>query len=125
MGDAVPLLGYQYIDHGSVQSTWNPIRFVHCQFDVVWCSNLSGVVLQCWPIVALSFLAPAHWRLDGGIRWNPRSRNPFDVVSMNARVVDPKSGRAFELFPGYMSQWSDAPLMNQSFADQGAIVARP
>lgn len=83
------------------------------------------------PIVAFQVLAPADWKLEGGIRWNPNYRCSVDMVSISARLVSPDGRKAFELFPLYMTQWTDDD-MARSFqiqavqsGGQGCNVARP
>lgn len=44
------------------------------------------------PAVAVSFLAPADWQLEGGVTWNATAPCVFDLVSIHARVRD-KDGR--------------------------------
>lgn len=59
------------------------------------------------PIVAIQLLAPADWKLEGGVRWNPNYRCSADMVSAHARLVSPDTRYAFEIFPIYMTEWLD------------------
>jgi hypothetical protein len=66
------------------------------------------------PVVAISFLAPSNWQLEGGVKWNPTSSCVFDLVSTHAQVKDPQGLRKFEIFPTYNSQWVADPQTNQA-----------
>ena len=59
------------------------------------------------PMVAAVVVAPADWKLEGGIKWNPNYRCQVDMVSLHARLVSPDGRLAFELFPLYMTEWTD------------------
>lgn len=77
------------------------------------------------PIVAYSFLAPADWRLEGDVRWNPSARCPFDLVSVQARVSDPGGDRFFEIFPGYATQWIETYAAMGAASHGTCATARP
>ncbi len=78
------------------------------------------------PVVVLSFLAPADWELEGGVRWNVNSQCVFELVSIHARVRDREDRRAFEIFPKYVSDWVNDPQMAQMMSGtQPCRVAPP
>ena len=65
------------------------------------------------PVVAASLLAPADWKLEGGVRWNAGYSCPSDMVTTAVRLTSPDGRMGFEVFPNYMAQWSDDPSYNQ------------
>lgn len=68
------------------------------------------------PVVALRFLAPADWELEGGVTWNPRWRCLGEMVQVSVRVRSPDGGRAFEVFPVFLAEWSDDPWERETKA---------
>jgi hypothetical protein len=66
------------------------------------------------PVVAVSFLAPSNWQLEGGVQWNPTSPCVFEMVSVRAQAEDPNGLRKFEIFPKYFSQWIADPQTNRA-----------
>lgn len=95
------------------------------QFDVVDNQGFGK------PVVAMSLLAPADWRLEGGVVWNPQYRCYSDLISTKARLVSPDGRYAFEFFPAYAVQWWDDPMSRNMQAQavaqggQGCPVAPP
>ncbi|MFQ5675885.1 MAG: hypothetical protein ACE5G1_08325 [bacterium] len=68
------------------------------------------------PIVAMTFLAPVGWKMEGGITWNVSAPCVYDLVSAHVRVAEPNGERAFEIFPKYNSQWYGDPQYSQMMA---------
>jgi hypothetical protein len=59
------------------------------------------------PVVALTLLAPADWRLEGGVAWNMRFQCMGDMVRVSARLTSPDGKLGFEIFPSYIAEWQD------------------
>ena len=77
------------------------------------------------PVVAASLLAPADWRLDGGVRWNPQWKCHHEMVYMQARLVSPDGQMAFEIFPIYGWKWDSNPMMLEMMRYDGCPVSQP
>ena len=77
------------------------------------------------PVVAASLLAPADWRLEGGVRWNPQWKCPHEMVYMQARLVSPDGQMAFEIFPIYGWKWDSNPMMLEMMRYDGCPVSQP
>lgn len=56
------------------------------------------------PLPAVSFLVPAEWRLEGGVRWVFDASMPANGTQVWARGVSPDGQLGLDLFPGYT--WS-------------------
>jgi hypothetical protein len=59
------------------------------------------------PVPVASLLAPADWRLEGGVVWTGTWRCMVDMVRAEARLVSPDGRVAFQLFPAYRAEWQD------------------
>lgn len=59
------------------------------------------------PVPVASLLAPADWRLEGGIVWTPQWRCMIDMVRADARLVSPDGRVVFQVFPAYTGEWQD------------------
>lgn len=68
------------------------------------------------PVTAASFLAPADWRLEGGVVWNAGFECPADMVAFRVRVSSPDGRLGFALYPNYMAQWSSDRNYNRMVA---------
>lgn len=78
------------------------------------------------PVVAMSFLAPADWKLEGGVTWNPSAPCFLDLVSASGLVTAPDGQRKFQIFPKYFSMWIVDPQTNQGMrASQPCRFAQP
>ncbi len=81
------------------------------------------------PVPAASLLAPADWRLEGGVSWGyPACLS--DLVTAHVRLASPDGRQALELFPVQAWSWSDDPMMVQAMhrsqaMRQGCPVAPP
>ncbi len=69
------------------------------------------------PVVAMRFLAPAEWKMEGGITWNVTTSCVLELVSTHVRVSEPNGRRAFEIFPKYVSKWIADPATNQMMSN--------
>lgn len=81
------------------------------------------------PVPAASLLAPADWRLEGGVSWGSPSCST-DLVNMHARLSSPDGRLALEWLPELSWTWMDDPAMVPSLrqahaAGQGCAVAPP
>jgi hypothetical protein len=61
------------------------------------------------PVVALRFLAPADWRVEGGVRWNVPLQCTGELVALHVRATAPDGAHGFEIFPSQVWHWSDDP----------------
>ncbi len=75
------------------------------------------------PMVVATFLAPADWHYEGGVRWNTNSMCTLVITQMQARVSSQDGLMAFEVFPRYASIWSTDPGFNR-FAAESCVVAQ-
>lgn len=71
------------------------------------------------PLTVASFLAPADWRLEGGVQWNFNTDCTMEIVSMQVRVSSPDGRESFEVFPQFSAFWSDNPQFRQFMANKG------
>lgn len=56
------------------------------------------------PVVALRFLAPVDWVVEGGVQWKP----PIPVsepLQVGVRASSPDGSVAFEMFLTYVAEW--------------------
>lgn len=72
---------------------------------------------------ALRLLVPNHWRFEGGVTWN-MDRFPAEAFTRYS-VTSPDAGSVFEQFPHATLFWSDDPLLQQSYAQNGFTVMAP
>jgi hypothetical protein len=61
------------------------------------------------PVVALRFLAPSDWRIEGGVRWNLPLQCQAELVTVHVRALAPAGDRGFEILPSRVWRWSDDP----------------
>lgn len=61
------------------------------------------------PIVARTFLAPAKWKVDGGVIWNIRAIRE-DSIQERFQVTHPDGKARFEKLPQYTWQNSTSPV---------------
>ena len=61
------------------------------------------------PVVALRFLAPTDWRIDGGVQWNLPLQCQAELVTVHLRALAPEGDLAFEILPARVWRWSDDP----------------
>jgi hypothetical protein len=59
-------------------------------------------------IEAVSFLIPAGWKTEGGVRWFP---NHLVLANLFMKITDPKTGAAIEFLPSQYFGWSSHPAM--------------
>ncbi len=77
------------------------------------------------PLTVVSFLAPADWRLEGGVQWNFNTECTMEIVTMQARVVSPDGRESFEIFPAFSAFWSENTNFNQFVGAKGCRVIAP
>jgi hypothetical protein len=61
------------------------------------------------PVVALRFLVPASWRVEGGVRWNVPPQCTGELVDVHVRATADDGMHGFEIFPSRVWHWSDDP----------------
>jgi hypothetical protein len=61
------------------------------------------------PVVALRFLAPPDWRIEGGVRWNLPLQCPAELATVHVRAIAPTGDLGFEILPSRVWRWSDDP----------------
>jgi hypothetical protein len=72
---------------------------------------------------AFRLLVPKGWRFDGGVAWDT---NRFPAESfLRFTVTSPDGGAVFEQFPHATLFWSDDPMLQQSYAQNGFSVMQP
>lgn len=65
------------------------------------------------PVEAARFLAPADWRMEGGIQWSPNFGCLAMLVNAQFRFIAPDGITALEVFPNYVWNWYDDPYQRQ------------
>jgi hypothetical protein len=91
--------------------------------DVLRLRKVEVIDAQGWnqPVVAYTLLAPADWRVEGGIRWNAQWRCMYtDMIVNQLRITSADNHHAFEIFPDYVAEWNDDPMMVQMQQQLGA-----
>ena len=61
------------------------------------------------PVVALRFLAPTDWRIEGGVRWNLPLQCQAELATVHVRALAPDGDLGFEILPSRVWRWSDDP----------------
>ena len=61
------------------------------------------------PVVALRFLAPTDWRIEGGVRWNLPLQCQAELATVHVRALAPEGDLGFEILPSRVWRWSDDP----------------
>jgi hypothetical protein len=61
------------------------------------------------PVVALRFLAPTDWRIEGGVRWNLPLQCQAELATVHVRASAPDGALAFEILPARVWLWWDDP----------------
>ena len=61
------------------------------------------------PVVALRFLAPTDWRIEGGVRWNLPLQCQAELVTVHVGALAPTGDLGFEILPSRVWRWSDDP----------------
>jgi hypothetical protein len=61
------------------------------------------------PVVALRFLVPVDWRVEGGVTWNVPRQCTGELVAVHVRATAADGLHGFEIFPGQVWHWSDDP----------------
>ena len=61
------------------------------------------------PVVALRFLAPTDWRIEGGVRWNLPLQCQAELVTVHVGALAPAGDLGFEILPSRVWRWSDDP----------------
>jgi hypothetical protein len=61
------------------------------------------------PVVALRFLAPTDWRIEGGVRWNLPLQCQAELATVHVRASAPDGDLAFEILPARVWRWWDDP----------------
>jgi hypothetical protein len=61
------------------------------------------------PVVALRFLAPVDWRIEGGVTWNVPRQCTGELVAVHVRATAADGMHGFEIFPSQVWHWSDDP----------------
>jgi hypothetical protein len=62
-----------------------------------------------WPVVALRFLAPTDWQIEGGVRWNLPLQCQAELATVHVRASAPDGALAFEILPARVWRWWDDP----------------
>ncbi len=57
------------------------------------------------PVVALRFLAPVDWRVQGGVTWNWQFSCINELVQLGIQATSPDGSLAFEIFPTWFAEW--------------------
>ena len=61
------------------------------------------------PVVALRFLVPTGWRIEGGVRWNLPLQCQAELATVHVRALAPDGDLGFEILPSRVWRWSDDP----------------
>ncbi len=61
------------------------------------------------PVVALRFLAPSDWRIEGGVQWNLPLQCQAELATVHVRALAPYGDLVFEILPSRVWRWSDDP----------------
>jgi len=73
-------------------------------------------------IEAVSFLVPAGWNAEGGIRWFP---NHLVLANLLMKITDPGTGAAIEFLPSQYFQWLPGMSMPQGTNYMGSVIWPP
>jgi hypothetical protein len=66
------------------------------------------------PVIALRFLAPTDWRIEGGVHWNLPLQCQAELATAQVRAGTPDGDLAFEILPSRVWRWSDDPAEVQA-----------
>ncbi len=75
-------------------------------------------------IEAVSFLIPAGWKTEGGIRWYP---NNSILACLELSITDPETGATIQVLPSQNFTWLTQPIVSMPPGSNylGNIVMQP